>query len=229
MRHEIFGGPDFAALRVHLNPGEQVYAEPSAMASMDTSVTLKTGTKGGVLKSLGRALGGESFFVNTFTAGPQGGEVVFAPGNPGDLFHYRLTGNSLMLQRGGYVANGPGVDVSSKWEGFRGFFSGQGLILLKASGEGDVFFSTYGAVIEIDVRDDYYIDTGYVVAFEDTLQYNVTTLPGLSRGGKWKSFFFGGEGLVCRFQGQGKVWVQTRATHPFLNFINPFRPTRNNN
>ena len=81
----------------------------------------------------------------------------------------------------------------------------------------------------MDVTDDYYVDTGYIVAFEDTLDYKVTVLPGLSRGGKVKSFFFGGEGLVCKFSGQGKVWVQTRNVNPFLNWIHRFRPTKNNN
>ena len=72
-----------------------------------------------------------------------------------------------------------------------------------------IFSSTpTGAIVEVDVSDDYYVDTGYIVAFEDTLDYKVTVLPSLSRGGKVKSFFFGGEGLVCKFSGQGKVWVR---------------------
>ena len=82
-----------------------------------------------------------------------------------------------------------------------------------------------GTAVEIDVTDDYIVDTGYIVAFEDTLQYRVSVLPGL-RGGGFKRLFFSGEGLVCRFAGQGKVWVQTRYVLPYLSWIDRFRPTK---
>jgi len=127
------------------------------------------------------------------------------------------------------MAHSEGVEVTGKWQGARGFFSGEGLILLKASGHGDIFFNSYGAIMEIDVKSDFIVDTGYIVAFEDTLEYRVTVLPGLRAGSKIKSFLFGGEGLVCRFSGQGKVWIQTRYVHPFLYWINPFRPKKKKN
>lgn len=219
--------PDFSLLTVQLQQGQKVFAEPSAMASMSPTLTLKAGLKGGALKSLGRMFGGESLIVNTFTATSGPGEVVFAPGHLGDTQHYRLTGGSLLLQRGAYMANSEGVEINGKWQGAKGFFSGEGLVLLKASGVGDVFFNSYGAILQIDVTNDYYVDTGYVVAFEDTLQYQVQVVPGL-RGGGFKRLFFSGEGLVCRFSGQGKVWVQTRYASPYLSWINQFRPTKKN-
>jgi uncharacterized protein (TIGR00266 family) len=219
--------PDFSLLTVQLQQGQKVFAEPSAMASMSPTLTLKAGLKGGALKSLGRMFGGESLIVNTFTATSGPGEVVFAPGHLGDTQHHRLTGGSLLLQRGAYMANSEGVEINGKWQGAKGFFSGEGLVLLKASGVGDVFFNSYGAILQIDVTNDYYVDTGYVVAFEDTLQYQVQVVPGL-RGGGFKRLFFSGEGLVCRFSGQGKVWVQTRYASPYLSWINQFRPTKRN-
>tara|TARA_B100000470_G_C19744172_1_gene370617 strand:- start:211 stop:912 length:702 start_codon:yes stop_codon:yes gene_type:complete len=228
MTFDITQNPDFSLLTVQLEQGEKVFAEPAAMASMDSTIKLKAGFKGGLKKAIGRKLGGESMIVNTFTAESGPGEVTFAPGPMGDMLHYHLTGQNLYLQRGAFVAHGDGVEISGKWEGAKGFLSGEGLVLLKASGTGDVFFNSYGAILEVDVTDDYIVDTGYVVAFEDTLQYKVTVLPGLSRGGKLKSFFFGGEGLVCEFKGQGKVWVQTRCVYPFLSWVYPFRPTKSN-
>ncbi|MEY4565411.1 MAG: hypothetical protein RLY14_381 [Planctomycetota bacterium] len=219
--------PDFSLLTVQLQQGQKVFAEPSAMASMSPTLTLKAGLKGGALKSLGRMFGGESLIVNTFTAASGPGEVVFAPGHLGDTQHYRLAGGSLLLQRGAYMANSEGVEISGKWQGAKGFFSGEGLVLLKATGVGDVFFNSYGAILQVDVTNDYYVDTGYVVAFEDTLQYQVQMVPGL-RGGGFKRLFFSGEGLVCRFSGQGKVWVQTRYASPYLSWINQFRPVQKN-
>jgi uncharacterized protein (TIGR00266 family) len=205
-----------------MEAGQKIYAEPGSMASMSTDIELKAGLKGGLFKSLGRALGGESLVINTYTAKSRG-EVTFAPGPMGDLEHYRLDRNSLILQKGGFVAHGEGVDLAAKWEGAKGFFSGEGMVLLKASGTGDIFFSTYGAIIEIDVAEGYLVDTGYVVAFEDTLNYSVTVVPGLGPGAKLKSFFFGGERLVCQFHGQGRVWIQTRCITPFLRWVYGYR------
>jgi uncharacterized protein (TIGR00266 family) len=223
---DILQQPDFALLRVKLAPSQRLFAEPAAMASMDATIGLKAGLKGGLLGSVGRVFAGESMIVSTFTAERGAGEVLLAPGPAGDIVHHRLSGSRLLLQRGGYLANGEGVEVSAKWGGARGFFSGPGLILLQASGTGDLFFNAYGAVLELEVAGEYMVDTGYVVAFEDTLQYQVTTLPGLGLGGKAKSFFFGGEGLVVRFSGRGRVWVQTRTVNPFLSWVYPYRPQK---
>lgn len=225
---EITQQPDFALLTVQIEPGTKFFAEPSAMATMSPGVTLKAGLKGGIGKSLGRALGGESFIINTFTA-DRGGEVSFAAGCPGDAVHYHLDMSTLYLQRGAFLAHSEGVEVSGKWGGAKGFFSGKGLVLLKATGSGDIFFNSFGALLEMDVRDEFIVDTGYVVAFEETLDYDVTTLPGLSTGGKIKSFFFGGEGLVVKFRGQGRVWVQTRDINSFMNWVHWFRPVKSNN
>lgn len=227
LRFGIHHQPDFAILGVQLAQGQKVLAEPSAMATMEPSIELEAGMRGGLGKSLGRLLGGESFIVNTFTARSGPGEVTLAPGTPGDVVHYRLSGNSLMLQRGSFLAHSEGVDISGKWQGARGFFSGEGLVLLKAEGTGDLFFNSYGAILELDVaREGFVVDTGYVVAFEDTLQYNVTMMPGLRPGSMVKSFLFGGEGLVCRFNGRGKVWIQTRTAAPFLRWVHPYRPVQ---
>lgn len=224
---DITHRPDFALLTVRLPQGETIHAERSAMVSMDATINLKAGLKGGIKRSLGRAFGGESFIINTFTAKTGPGEVTFAPGQAGDTVHRHLEGNTLYLQRGAYMANTSGVEVTGSWQGAKGFFSGEGLILLKAFGTGDVFFNSYGAILEIDLADEsFYVDTGYVVAFDDTLSYNVSVLPGLRAGRKLKSFFFGGEGLVCQFSGTGKVLVQTRSINPFLSWLYPFRPQK---
>jgi uncharacterized protein (TIGR00266 family) len=223
---DITSRPEYALLRVRLAQGQRVYAEPSAMASRDPAISLSAGLKGGLLGSMGRMFAGESMIMNTFTATQAAGEVTFAPGAAGDILHKRLNGTRVLLQRGAYLAHSDGVEVSAKWEGARGFFSGQGLVLLQAKGDGDVFFNAYGAVLEFDVSDDFMVDTGYVVAFDDTLRYEVSVLPGLGLGGRVKSFFFGGEGLVVRFSGQGRVWVQTRTVNPFLSWVYPYRPQR---
>jgi len=223
---EILQRPEFALLRVQLEAGQRVFSEPSAMAGMATSIELKAGLKGGLMGSVGRMFAGENLVVNTYRAADGPGEVLLAPAAVGDILHYRLSRSRLLLQRGAYLANSDGVEVSASWAGARGFFSGQGLVLLQAQGDGDLFFNAYGAVLQVDVTRDYIVDTGYVVAFEDTLQYSVSALPGLGIGGQAKAFFFGGEGLVVRFSGQGRVWIQTRTIGPLLNWVYPFRPQK---
>ena len=226
--YEISQRPDFALVSINLEEGQKIFAEPSAMASMTPTVTLKAGFKGGIGRTIGRALGGESMIINTFTADKGPGEVTFAAGATGDAAHYTLTGNTLMLQRGAFMLHSDGVELTGKWQGAKGFFSGQGLVLLKASGEGEIFFNSYGAILSVDVTDEYIVDTGYIVAFEDTLKYKISVLPGLRGGSKLKTLFFGGEGLVCRFSGQGRVWIQTRHVQSFLSWVNSFRPSKSN-
>jgi uncharacterized protein (TIGR00266 family) len=130
-----------------------------------------------------------------------------------------------MVQSGGFVAVSPSVQLDTQFQGVRGFFSGETLFLLRLTGQGDLWFSSYGAIQQVDVVNEFVVDTGYIVAFEDTLDYSVDMISGLSFRGL-KTGIFGGEGLVCRFRGQGKLWIQSRSLYPLLNFLNPFRPTK---
>lgn len=220
---EIIERPEYSLLSLKLQQGQVAFAEPGAMAWMAPAIEMKTGFKGGFKKTLGRAFGGESLLVNTFTASKGPGELALAAGQSGDTIHYRLDGLDLMLSRGAYLANGEGVTLTGSWQGARGFFGGNGLVMLKASGHGDLFFQCYGGILEVDVRDEYYIDSGYIAAFESTLQYQVTSIPSLTTGRNLKSFFLGGEGLVTRFTGQGKVWIQSRSVTPYLSWVQAFR------
>jgi len=223
VQYEFLSKPDYGFLKVQLKRDQAISVEASAMASMDTNIVMTTKMKGGILGGLKRTFAGESMFINTFTAQEGPGEICIAPGAPGDVEHYTLEqGKNLYLQSSTYLASSPSINVESKWGGWKGFFSGTGLFLIKLSGVGDVFFNAYGGIIEIPVENDYIIDTGYIVAFEDTLQYNVKFLGGL------KTSLLGGEGLVCQFNGKGRVWIQTRKVAPFAWWLWPFRPKKSN-
>lgn len=226
--YKIEHSPAYASLILTLQANQMVLVESSAMAAMDANIKMKSKMKGGVMKGIGRMLSGESLFMSEFTAEKMRGELYISPGVPGDVQHYRLQpGRALMVQSGGFVACSPTVDIDTKFQGFKGFFSGESLFLVRATGEGDIWFSSYGGIVEIPVSGAYIVDTGYIVAFEDSLQYNVEAIGGLS----WRSLktgILGGEGLVCRFQGEGRLWVQSRNLYPLLNFLNPFRPVKSN-
>lgn len=210
--------PDFAFLTVQIPAGQTLKVEASAMATMDTNLVMKAKMKGG----LSRFLTGESLFINEFTAQNGPGQIGIAPGSPGDLEHVYLNNETIFLQSSAFVAATPNVQTDSKWQGFKGFFSGEALFLIRCSGVGDLWFNTYGAMIEIDVTQDYIVDTGYIVAFTEGLQYEVGMLGGL------RTSFLSSEGLVCRFSGQGKVWIQTRQVPAFAWWTLPFRPRKNN-
>ena len=211
--------PDFSFLTVQVPASQTLKVEASAMATMSTNMVMKTKMKGG----LSRFLGGENIFINEFTAQAGPAEIGIAPGSPGDMDHVFMDGSSeIFLQSSAYVASSMNVDVDSKWQGFKGFFSGEGLFLLRCTGQGDLWFNTYGAMIEVPVDGNYVVDTSHVVAFTSGLEYNVESVGGL------KSLFLSGEGLVCRFHGQGKVWIQTRHPTAFAQWTFPFRPSKNN-
>jgi uncharacterized protein (TIGR00266 family) len=226
--YEIEHSPAYASLRLDLQANQTVLVESGAMAAMDTCIKMKSKVKGGLMQGIGRMLGGESLFLSEFTAEGRAGQVYVSPGVPGDIQHYYLSGNGLMVQSSGFVAANPSVEIDTKFQGFKGFFSGESLFLLRATGQGDIWFSSYGAIVEIPVAGDYVVDTGYIVAFEDSLQYNVEMLGGLSFKGL-RTGILGGEGLVCRFRGQGRLWIQSRELYALINFLNPFRPVKSSN
>lgn len=217
LKFNVQGQPDYAFLTVQIPANQTLKVEASAMATMDTNLVMKTRLRGG----LSRFVTGESIFINEFTAQGGPGEIGIAPGAPGDLRHVYLQEQTIYLQNSAYVASTTGVAVESKWQGLmKGFFSGESLFLIRCQGTGDLWFSSYGGIIEIDVAGEYVVDTGNIVAFTDGLQYTVTKVGG------YKSLFFSGEGFVCRFSGQGRVWIQTRKVGPLVSWVWPFRPTK---
>ncbi len=217
MQYKINFSSTFSTLHVVLDEGESIVAESGAMVTMSDGISIKTQARGGVLKALKRSfLGGESIFQNTFESHKRGAEIRLSPSIMGQIVDYPLSG-SLYLASSSYLASLPSIFIDTKWEGLRGFFSGQGLFLLKAEGEGILFFNSYGAIEQIEVDGSMIIDTGHIVAFEPTLNYIVEPFSGI------KSFLFSGEGLVCRFSGKGRVWIQTRKPIRLAEFLHPFR------
>jgi len=222
VKHEIHQKPDYAIVRLELErPGEQVLVEPSAMVAMDTAVAMKTGVPGGMFRAAKRKLfGGESFFRNTFTATEAGQTLWIAPAPEGDVEAVQCAeGTPVLLSSGAFLASAPTVALDTKWNGARGFFGGAGLFLLRATGEGVLFFGCYGGIHAVDVGPHgYIVDTNHVVAFTGGLDFRVTKVGGV------KSLFFSGEGLVCEFRGEGRLWLSTRNPAGLASFLDPFRP-----
>lgn len=212
--------PSYSIAKVRLSPGESVKAESGAMVTMQGDVTLQTST-GGLGKALKRSLlGGESFFQNTFQAGPKGGEVAFAPPLPGDIVLHELRGQSLIVQDTSYLASDPAVVVDTSWQGFKGFMSGEGFVQLKVSGQGKLLLTAYGAIEPKTLApgERFVVDTGHMVAFTEGTGFQVRRVGGV------KSTLFSGEGMVIDFTGPGQVWTQTRSVQAFLGWLIPRLP-----
>ncbi len=223
MRTDISYSPAFAMATIHLDPGESINAEAGAMMAMSPAVDIATSTRGGVMKGLRRSvLGGESFFMNTFTATGNDAHVVVAPALPGDIVKWPLTGNTVYLQSGSYLASPGSIDVDSKWGGAKTFFSKEGLFMLKCRGIGDLVVSSYGAVQAVDLTpgQSYTVDTGHMVGWDEGVTYSVKKV------GNWKSTMLGGEGLVVHLTGPGRVYLQTRSPANFIDWLVPKLPTQ---
>ena len=214
MEATIDYGPGNAAAKVSLAPGETFTAEGGAMIAMSGDMSIETTThkkgSGGILKAAKRMLAGESFFLNHFTAGSEGGEVWLATTLAGDMMQYDLKGDTLVVQGGSYVASEPGVKIDLGWQGFKSLLSGESMFWLHLSGAGKVILNSFGAIYPVEVKGDSIVDTGHIVAFGETLDFKIT-----KAGKSWISSILGGEGLVCRFHGQGTVWCQSHNPKSF--------------
>lgn len=218
---KIDAQPDFAALTVDVPAGQTIQVEASGMAAVDPHLEIKTKFKGG----LSRFLTGESLFTSQYTARQSPGQIMIAPGTPGDIRHQFLqNGDRFYIASSNYLASATTVQINSRWQGLsKGIFSGTSFFIMECSGSGDLWFNSYGAMMEINVSDEFIVDTGHIVAFSGGLDYSVNMLGG------YKSLFFSGEGLVARFRGQGKVWVQTKKPVSFAVWADAYRRVEKSN
>ncbi len=228
MQFEIQYNPAHSLATVHLEPGETVRAEASAMVSMSRNIEVETNTGpkggGGFFKKLKRGmLGGESFFQNTYRATSPGAHVSLAPSLCGSMVVHNLGGGpALMIQGSSYVAAPDSVDIDTQFQGMKGLFSGESLFFLRASGTGPVLINAFGAIEELDFSGEMIVDTGHLVAFTEGITYKVS-----KAGSGWIQSFLSGEGLVLHLSGQGKLYLQSRNPNEFGRSVGKLLPARN--
>jgi uncharacterized protein (TIGR00266 family) len=186
------------------------------MSRMSSGLAMKSRVLGGILPALGRKLfGGESLFVGEY-GGSTGGELTLSPSLPGTVLRRRMAGETFHLTAGSFLACSDGVRLKTRFGGLRAFFSGEGAFFLEVSGAGELLFNAYGGVLEKEVDGSFVVDTGHLVAWESTLSYSIGGMGGL------KQTLFSGEGLIMRFEGRGKLWVQTRHLPNTAGWLSPF-------
>ncbi len=202
-------GEELPVVICKLKAGETVLTENGGMSWMDSDITMKTTTNGGIMKGLGRALAGESIFMNTYTAEKDDVEIAFASCFPGEILEFNLKeGETIIAQKRAFLCAENTVDISMH---FRkkigaGFFGGEGFIMQKMTGPGKVFLEIDGSLVkkELQTGEKLKIDNGHLAAMTSKVDLNIETVKGV------KNIVFGGEGLfLTTLEGPGTVWIQS--------------------
>jgi uncharacterized protein (TIGR00266 family) len=218
--YKIFGD-DMQFVEIELDPGETVIAEAGMMMYMEDGISFETKMGDGSkpqagfldkLVSVGmRVITGESLFLTHFTNGASAGKrhAAFGAPYPGTIMAIDLdeAQGELICQKDSFLAAALGTELSiafNKKIG-AGLFGGEGFILQRLRGDGMVFVHAGGTITERRLNNEkLMVDTGCIVAFENTVDYNI------QQAGNLKSMIFGGEGLfLATLQGSGRVWLQS--------------------
>ncbi len=236
MQCQLLYQPVSTMAQLRFEPGEQFHVEPGAMVGMTPNMQMQTGlasspsSGGGLLGKIasaaGRMLTGESFFQNTYTAQGGPGELLLAHTLPGDMVIVEVPQQGLKLQSTAFVASSIGVNLQAEFGGAKTFFGGEGLFLISATANQpgqQLLLGAFGGIQEIQCNGTMSIDTGHLVAWDASLNFtNQRAASG------WVTSFLSGEGIVCKFQGQGRIWMQTRNPKEFGSKIGRMLPPRTN-
>ena len=224
MEYEISGG-SFPIVICTLQKGETMKNETGAMAFMTSGMNMETNTGGGLLKGIGRALSGDTLFLNFFTAESDGEQIGFSACTPGKIIPIRLDeSNSIIGQKNAFLAAEESVDVDIFFKNKlgTGIFGGEGFILQKFTGNGMVFLEIDGEVIERDLQpgEVLLVDPGHIAAMDEGIDFDIERVQGA------KNILFG-EGLFfSKLTGPGKVWLQTMPISKLAESLIPFLPQR---
>ncbi len=224
MQYEI-RGTVMQMLDVTLQAGEAVYTESGGMAWMRGPVDMKTGTKGGALKAIGRMLGGESLFLTTYTAQGEA-TITFVPSMVGKVVAMPLqAGQSLICAKDSFIVAEESVqlDILFRRKLGAGVFGGMGFVLQKVTGPGTAFLEISGEVAEYTLQpgEVLKVDPGHIAFFEPTVQHDVEMMKGLM------NIIGGGEGLfLATLTGPGKVWLRSMPLPNLAASIAGYLPTK---
>ncbi len=207
MRAEIVG-ENLPVLICKLDKGETVFTEVGGMTWMDDGIEMNTSTNGGIMKGLGRALSGESIFMNNYTSTKDNAEIAFASSFPGKILEFDIGEEKIICQKRAFLCAEKTVDMKMK---FRkklgaGFFGGEGFIMQELSGTGKAYVEIDGSLVKREIKPGELlkVDNGYVAAMTEGINLDITTVKGV------KNVVFGGEGLfLTTLSGNGTVWLQT--------------------
>jgi uncharacterized protein (TIGR00266 family) len=216
MEVEIRNSPSFAVARCTLGAGEALKAEAGAMMAHSVGVEVEAKVQGGLMKGLKRSLlGGESLFMTTWTAPDGGGWVDIAANLPGDMAVLDINGD-MNVTEGGWLASESGIELDTKWGGFKNVFGDEGGFLIRSTGTGKIVVACYGAIetIELAAGEKVVLDSGHLVAFDPTVEFITRKVTkGIMQTLK------SGEGFVMEFTGPGRILTQSRNPQGLIGWL----------
>lgn len=217
MEVELRGGKSFTFLNFNLKKNEELITESGAMASMDKHIDLTSKLNGSIFRALLlKFLGKESIFINTFVNKSETSQsLVITQPTPGEIVHKKINNETIYLQAGAFIACTPNVKFKLSFAGFSSFLAGEGLFRLRFYGTGDIWYGSYGSIIEKEVDGEYIVDSGHLLSYSPNLKLNIQLSGGIF------SSFFSSEGLVLRLEGKGKIQLQTRSLGGIAGWLNP--------
>ena len=166
---------------------------------------------------------GESFVLGSYrNNGNQLEEVGLAPTHQGEVRKITVGNETWICSGGSYLGSSGSIELDTQYQGLtKGMFSKEGLVFVKASGEGELLVNGFGRISEVEVRDGITIDNGHLIAFTEGLEYTIG-----KSGGGWISSMMSGEGLVMKFRGQGRILVQSHDPSRLGGALGPLLPPR---
>ncbi|MGI6077184.1 MAG: TIGR00266 family protein [Fastidiosipilaceae bacterium] len=213
-------GSNLPVVTCYLNNGERMMSQAGAMCWMSPNIKMET-IGGGFGKAIGRMFSGESLFLNQYSSNGQG-MVAFAANVPGSIRPVQiLPGQDIIVQKSSFLAMEPGVELSVHFQKRlgAGFFSGEGFIMQRLSGQGMAFVEIDGSSVEFDLQpgQQMIVDTGYLAVCSATCTIDIVTVPGM------KNVLFGGEGLFNTvITGPGHIILQSMPIAKLAGSLGPF-------
>lgn len=216
----IKGSDAFAYVDVDLAPGQKIIAEADAMSSMSADLDMQAKFNGGFFVAiLRKLLVGETLFVNHFSNNTQGQRrLTLVQPTPGAVRCLELNGDTFYLQPGAFLACAGDVKLGVKFAGLISWLAREGLFRIAVSGTGKVWYGAYGALLDKEIDGEYIVDTSHLVGYTPGIGLKLQLAGGIF------SSFFGGEGLVTRVVGKGRIVIQTRSISGLTSWINPKLP-----
>ncbi|WP_227353385.1 TIGR00266 family protein [Haladaptatus salinisoli] len=217
MEYEITNRPSFAELVATLDEGDRIRLESSSLVSHTQGVEITSNDRGGLTASLKETLLGDDATFSTVLTANRPGTVTVAPPFPGDIVHYELREETLYVQSCSFLAAQPDVEFDAEFSRDKTFVENESDFLLELTGSGLSFMASYGAisVVSLDPGETYVVDTGHVVAFEETVDFSVRRVEGV------KSLRGTEEGCLAEFEGPGTIWTQSRSPSAVLAWLVP--------
>src|ERR1700683_4136259 len=220
-------GTTMPVLEFILEPNEAIISEAGELSWMGATIQMTTHTQmaggGGFFGAIRRVAGGGSLFMTEYRASGAAGELAFATKGPGHILPVPVgNGNEYLVHRHGFLCATPQIQLSV---GFQqslgaGIFGGDGFLLQHVSGAGTAWLELSGELVmkELQPGETLRVHPGHVGAFESSVGFQITTVPGI------KNLIFGGDGIfLAALTGPGKIWLQTlpivRLAHEIFEYM----------